>query len=81
MQSDRFQGNVSNKLLDNFNLNEALATLGNTASSIWGKQKVENTTIIQQAPKPKEDEDDNTMLYLGIGGAALLVILLIVFLR
>ncbi|MEE1288469.1 MAG: hypothetical protein UHK44_07715 [Bacteroidaceae bacterium] len=79
MQSDRFQGNVSNKLLDNFNLNEALTTLGNTASSIWGKQKVENTTIIQQAPKPKED--DNTMLYLGIGGAALLVILLIVFLR
>lgn len=79
MQSDRFQGNVSNKLLDNFNLNEALTTLGNTASSIWGKQKVENTTIIQQAPK--EDEDDNTMLYLGIGGAALLVILLIVFLR
>lgn len=78
MQSDRFQGNVSNKLLDNFNLNEALTTLGNTASSIWGKQKVENTTIIQQAPKP---EDDNTMLYLGIGGAALLVILLIVFLR
>lgn len=79
MQSDRFQGNVSNKLLDNFNLNEALTTIGNTASSIWGKQKVENTTIIQQAPKPKED--DNTMLYLGIGGAALLVILLIVFLR
>ena len=78
MQSDRFQRNVSNKLLDNFNFNEALTTLGNTASSIWGKQPVENTTIIQAAP----EEKNNTMLYLGIGGGALLlVVLLIVFLR
>lgn len=79
MKTDRFQGNVSNKLLDNFNLNEGLNTVGNTLSSIFGKQPIENTTIIQEAPKPKED--DNTMLYVGIGGAALLVILLIVFLR
>lgn len=79
MKTDRFQGNVSNKLLDNFNLNEGLNTVGNTLSSIFGKQPIENTTIIQEAPKPKED--DNTMLYVGLGGAALLVILLIVFLR
>ena len=77
MKTDRFQGNVSNKLLDNFNLNEGLNTVGNTLSSIFGKQPVENTTIIPEAPK----EDDNTMLYVGLGGAALLVILLIVFLR
>lgn len=78
MKTDRFQGNISNKLLDNFNLNEGLNTIGNTISSVWGKQPVENTTIIQEAP----EEKNNTMLYLGIGGGALLlVVLLIVFLR
>ncbi len=78
MKTDRFQGNISNKLLDNFNLNEGLNTIGSTISSVWGKQPVENTTIIQAAP----EEKNNTMLYLGIGGGALLlVVLLIVFLR
>lgn len=78
MKTDRFQGNISNKLLDNFNLNEGLNTIGNTISSVWGKQPVENTTIIQAAP----EEKNNTMFYLGIGGGALLlVVLLIVFLR
>lgn len=78
MKTDRFQENVSNKLLDNFNLNEGLKTLGQTASSIWGKQPVTNTTIIQKAP----EEENNTMLYVGIGGAALLlVIILIVFMK
>lgn len=78
MKTDRFPGNISNKLLDNFNLNEGLNTIGNTISSVWGKQPVENTTIIQADP----EEKNNTMLYLGIGGGALLlVVLLIVFLR
>lgn len=79
MQTDRFKSTTSNKFWDNFNLNEGLNTLGETARSIWGKP-VENTTIIHQAPEEKEK--DNTMLYVGIGGGALvLVVLLIVFLK
>lgn len=79
MKTDRFKSTTSNKFWDNFNLNEGLNTLGETARSIWGKP-VENTTIIQQAPEEKEK--DNTMLYVGIGGGALvLVVLLIVFLK
>jgi hypothetical protein len=78
MQTDRFKSTVSNK--DHwweFDINEGLNTLGETARSIWGKP-VENTTIIQ-AP---EEEKDNTMLYVGIGGGALLlVVLLFVMLR
>lgn len=77
MQTDRFQSTTSNKFWDSFNLNEGLNTLGETARSIWGKP-VEHTTIIQ-AP---EKEKDNTMLYVGIGGGALLlVVLLFVMLR
>lgn len=81
MKTDRFKSTTSNKFWDNFNLNEGLNTLGETARSIWGKP-VENTTIIHQAPEEKEKEKDNTMLYVGIGGGALvLVVLLIVFLK
>ena len=78
MQTDRFKPTTSNSIWDAFNLNEGLNTLGETARSIWGKP-VEHTTIIQA---PEEKEKDNTMLYVGIGGGALLlVVLLIVFLR
>ena len=81
MKTNRFQDNVSTKLFDNFNLNEGLNTVGNTLSSIFGKQPIENTTIIQPEA-PNESQEDNTLLYLGLGGGALLlVILLIVFLR
>ena len=77
MQTDRFKSTVSNKWWDAFDPNNAINTLGETARSIWGKP-VENTTIIQ-AP---EEEKDNTMLYVGIGGGALLlVVLLFVMLR
>lgn len=76
MQTDRFKSTVSNKWWDAFDPNNAINTLGETARSIWGKP-VENTTIIQ-AP----EEKDNTMLYVGIGGGALLlVVLLFVMLR
>lgn len=79
MKTDRFKSTTSNKIWDNFNLNEGLNTLGETVRSIWGKP-VENTTIIHQASEEKEK--DNTMLYVGIGGGALLlVVLLIVFLK
>ena len=70
MQTDRFRSTTSNKFWDNFNLNEGLNTLGETARSIWGKP-VENTTIIEAT---EEKEKDNTMLYVGIGGGALLLV-------
>ncbi len=76
MQTDRFKSTTSNKLLD-FDLNAGLNTVGETIRSVWGKP-VENTTIIQAT----EEEKDNTMLYVGIGGGALLLVgLLIVFLK
>lgn len=76
--TDRFRSTTSNKWWDKFDPNAALNTLGETAQSIWGKP-VEHTTIIQA---PEEKEKDNTMLYVGIGGGALLlVVLLIVFLK
>lgn len=72
MQTDRFQEDVSKK----FNLNEGLKTVGDTLVGIFRKpDNVVNNTYIQD---DKEDEEkDNTMLYVGIGGAVLLVILLI----
>ncbi|MBR5782020.1 MAG: hypothetical protein IKY27_08600 [Bacteroidales bacterium] len=73
MQTDRFQGNVSRKL----DWNEALNTVGSTISNVFGKPDTYNTynTTV-------EEGNDNTMLYVGIGGAALLVVvLLIVFMK
>ena len=73
MQTDRFQKDVSKKV----DWNEAFNTLGDTVSNVFGKPdtyNTYNTTVV-------EEEKDNTMLYVGIGGAALLVILLIVFMR
>lgn len=73
MQTDRFQKDVSKKV----DWNEAFNTLGDTVSNVFGKPdtyNTYNTTVM-------EEEKDNTMLYVGISGAALLVILLIVFMR
>ena len=72
MQTDRFQEDFSKK----FNWNEGLKTVGDTLTGIFRKpDNVVNNTYIQD---DKEDEEkDNTMLYVGIGGAVLLVILLI----
>lgn len=75
-ESNKFKAPVSNKLLDGFNLNEGLSTVGDTIKSIWGKPQ---TTIIQQTPIEKEK--DNTMLYVGIGGAVVMVVLLIFMLK
>ena len=73
MQTDRFQGNVSRKL----DWNEALNTVGSTISNVFGKPNTYNTYTTTV-----EEGNDNTMLYVGIGGAALLVVvLLIVFMK
>lgn len=76
-ESDKFQSPVSNNFWDKFNLNEGLNTVGDTIKSVWGKPQT--TTVIQQTPVEKEE--DNTMLYVGIGGAVVLVVLLIFMLR
>lgn len=85
MQTNRFQSPVSNKLFDNFNLNQGLETVGNTLTGIFGKkQPVTNNYIVQNEDKDKDKEKgkDKTMLYVGIGGGVLmLVILLIVMLK
>lgn len=74
MQTDRFQEDVSKK----FNWNEGLKTVGDTLTGIFRKpDNVVNNTYIQDDKKDKEAEEDNTMLYVGIGGAVLLVVLLI----
>jgi hypothetical protein len=72
MQTDRFQTEVSNK----FSLNEAIKDVSSAVGSALKKPDTHVTynTI-------EEDKKDNTMLYVGIGGAALLVVLLIVFMR
>lgn len=59
-----------------FDWNEGLKTVGDTLIGIFRKpDNITNNTITMA------DDDDNTMLYVGIGGALLLVVLLIVFLR
>lgn len=72
MQTDRFKDNVSGKI----NWNEALNTVGSTISNVFSRP---DTYITYNTPI--EEEKDNTLLYVGIGGAALLVILLIVFMK
>lgn len=75
MQTDRFQKNVSKKV----DWNDAIKTVGDTISNVFGQPDVYNT--YNTTNEIKDNEGDNTMLYVGIGGAALLVILLIVFMR
>lgn len=79
MKSNKFVGTVSNK----FNINEALNTVGNTLTGIFGKPEQNITYVNQPKNDDNGDEDeDNTLLYAGIGGGVLLlVVLLIVFLR
>lgn len=78
MQTDRFQKNVSKK----FDWNDAIKTMGDTISNVFGQPDVYNTyNTTNTTNKIKDNEGDNTMLYVGIGGAALLVILLIVLMR
>lgn len=76
MQTDRFQEDVSKK----FNWNEGLKTVGDTLTGIFRKpDNVVNNTYIQD---DKEDEEkDNTMLYVGIGGAVILLVVLIIVLK
>lgn len=77
MQTDRFQKNISKKI----DWNEALNTVGNTVSNVFKKPDVYNTYNTTNN-EIKDEEKDNTMLYVGIGGAALvLVVLLIVFMK
>lgn len=63
-----------------FDWNQGLSTVGSTLATIFKKpDNITNTTVIQS---PKDNEDDNTMLYVGIGGGVLLlVVLLIVFMK
>lgn len=76
MQTDRFQKNISKKI----DWNEALNTVGNTVSNVFKKPDVYNT--YNTTNNEIKEEKDNTMLYVGIGGAALvLVVLLIVFMK
>lgn len=59
-----------------FDWNEGLKTVGDTLIGIFRKpDNITNNTITMT------EDDDNTMLYVGLGGALLLVVLLIVFLR
>ena len=73
MQTDRFQGKVSKKL----DWNQAIATVGDTISNVFSKPDTYNITNITDDKK----DDDNTMLYVGIGGGVLVLILLIVLLK
>lgn len=78
MKTNVFQEDVSKK----FNWNEGLNTVGDTLKGIFKKPDTyvtNNTTNIVEEPKGKEK--DNTMLYFGIGGAVLLVVILVVMMR
>ena len=73
MQTDRFQRNVSA-----FDWNAAIDTVGNTISNVFSKPDTYNTYNTTVT----EEDNDNTALYVGIGGAVLLVVvLLIVFMK
>lgn len=73
MVTDRFKTPVSNKL----DWNEAIKETGSTLRSIFGKPA--QTTVIKETTPIDTKDKDNTMLYVGLGGAALVVILLIIF--
>lgn len=73
MQTDRFQRNVSA-----FDWNAAIDTVGNTLSNVFSKPDTYNTYNTTVT----EEDNDNTALYVGIGGAVLLVVvLLVVFMK
>lgn len=73
MQTDRFQRNVSA-----FDWNAAIDTVGNTISNVFSKPDTYNTYNTTVT----EEDNDNTALYVGIGGAVLLVVvLLVVFMK
>ena len=74
MQTDRFKEDVSKK----FNLNEAIKDV---SSAVGSALKKPDTHVTYNTIKDDEEEKDNTMLYVGIGGAALLLVLLIVFMK
>lgn len=76
MKTDRFQEDVSKK----FNWNEGLNTVGDTLKGIFSKPDTYVTNTYIQEDK-KEEEKDNTVLYVGIGGAVLLVVILVVMMR
>lgn len=77
MKTKKFvDGTVSPKI----NWNEALNTAGDTLKGIFKKPDTyvtNNTTYVQ----PEEEKGDNTMLYVGIGGAVLVVVILLVMMR
>lgn len=56
-----------------FNWNEGLSTVGDTLKGIFRKP---DTYVTNTYVQP--EEEDNTMLYVGIGGAVLLVVILMV---
>ena len=72
MQTDRFQRNVSA-----FDWNAAIDTVGNTLSNVFSKPDTYNTYNTTVT----EEDNDNTALYVGIGGAVLLVVVLILFMK
>ena len=73
MQTDRFQRNVST-----FDWNAAIDTVGNNIINVFIKPDTYNTYNTTVT----EEDNDNTALYVGIGGAVLLVVvLLIVFMK
>lgn len=73
MQTDRFQRNVSA-----FDWNAAIDTVGSTISNVFSKPDTYNTYNTTVT----EEDNDNTALYVGIGGAVLLVVvLLVVFMK
>lgn len=75
MQTDMIKDEVSKK----FNLNEAIKDVG---SALGSALKKPDTYVTYNSTIAEDENKDNTMLYAGIGGAALLlVILLIVFMR
>ena len=69
-------------------LNNLVTTAGATVTGVFASKHAASQPQIQQAPAPaapsgNEDnkEKDNTMLYAGIGGAVLLVVILLVILK
>lgn len=72
-------------------LNNLVTTAGATVTGVFASKHAASQPQIQQAPAPaapaapsgNEDnkEKDNTMLYAGIGGAVLLVVILLVMLK
>lgn len=70
---------IKDEVSKKINWNEALNTVGSTISDVFSKP---DTYVTYNSTIADKEKKDNTMLYVGIGGAALLlVILLIVIMR